>query len=67
MSNSTISKEEQDFIRMHAQDSSPRKVAQDRVMILKENHFNNNEIFANLRKDFSKHFTDSQLAAIVND
>ncbi|GAA3628824.1 hypothetical protein GCM10022297_04430 [Lactobacillus hamsteri] len=67
MNKLSISEEEQEFVKMYAQDSSPRMVAKKRVNKLRQLNFNNNEIFTNLKKDFNKHFTDPQIVMIVNE
>lgn len=54
------------FARMHAQDGSPRQVANKRVIKLRKLRLTNSEIFKNLKRDFAKHFSDQELREIVN-
>ena len=62
-----VTKQEKIFAQLHAQDGSPKQVAEDRVNKLRKLDLTDEEIFINLKKDFCKHFSDEEIHEIINN
>lgn len=56
---------EANFAEKYAQDGSPRQVARKRVTKLRKLKLSNSDIFLNLKRDFSKHFSDQEIQQII--
>ena len=63
----TFKKEERRFAQLHAQDGSPRQLIRDRTKNLKEMGIGKEEVFTNVKKDYSKHFTDEEIINFINE
>ncbi|TSO26221.1 hypothetical protein [Lactobacillus sp. LL6] len=67
INNKVASKQEKIFAKLHAQDGSPKQVAEDRVSKLRKLDLTDEEIFINLKKDFCKHFSDEEIHEIIDE
>ena len=63
----TFKKEERRFAQLHAQDGSPRQLIKKKKKNLKEMGIGKEEVFTNVKKDYSKHFTDEEIINFINE